>query len=677
MLPKKTRTESLRAQDEALIRCLRVKLSEHERRYYIEDNPIISDAEYDALMKRLQELEAQYPETVTPDSPTQRVGGGLSSNFASVAHATPMLSLDNAYDESEIREWHARQIKLLGPGEKPEFLIEAKVDGLSCALTYEDGLLTHGATRGDGKTGEDITANARAIRAIPLKLRGQPLARLELRGEVFINTEDFARINTAEQKNGREPFVNPRNCAAGSLRQKDPAVTASRRLRFLVHSFGLWQGGPQPTSQLAFLLACREMGLAVSPVRHLAKDIEGIIAFYQAFRDKELPKLPFAVDGIVVKVDSQIQQRQLGATAKSPRWAVAFKYPAQQASTKVKEVVFSVGRTGIITPVAKLDAVFCGGVTISSVTLHNFAEIERLGVRIEDTVFIERAGEVIPKVVKVVSTLRTGREKAIHPPQACPSCGGRVAKEEEFVAYRCDNPSCPAQLKRTLLHFASRPAMDIAGLGRAAVEQLVELSLLKDMADIYALTSEDLLRLELFAEKKAQNLLREIERSRCQPLAKLIYGLSIRHVGTKTAETLSELFSLKDLARASLEELQRIPEVGPVVAESIVSFFKAPEVRILIERLKSAGLNFKKIQATIDAALPLRGKVFVFTGELSCLGRTKAEEKIKLLGGKASSSVCAKTSFVVAGVNPGSKFEKAKKLGLRILREADFLKLIK
>lgn len=656
---------------------LRSEIREHDWRYYVADAPIISDAEYDQLTRRLKDLEKQFPEAITPDSPTQRVSGLVSSDFKPVAHAAPMLSLDNTYDEDDIREWHARITKLLPASEKPEFLVEAKIDGLSCALTYEGGRLVGAATRGDGETGEDVTPNVRAIRAIPLKLQDAFPKRLELRGEVFLNFADFEKINQDEEAAGREPFVNPRNCAAGSLRQKDPAVTARRRLRFCAHSHGLWERGPAVESQQAFLKSCERMGLPVSPVRHLAKDMDGVIRFYHEFKENGLPKLAFAADGLVVKIDSFAQQRRLGTTAKSPRWAVAFKYPAQQASTRIKEVVFSVGRTGVITPVAKLDPVFCSGVTISSVTLHNFDEIERLGVRVGDRVFIERAGEVIPKVVKVIRESRTGREKAILPPESCPSCGGRVAKEEEFVAFRCDNPSCPAQIKGRLLHFASRPAMDITGLGEAVVDQLADSGRVKSVADIYTLTKEDLLKLELFADKKADNLLNEIARSRHRDLAKLIYALGIRHVGEKTAEVLSELFGLEDLSKAKAEELEKIPEVGPVVAQSISGFFSSSEVRHLLERLKKAGINFRKNEKKIDGALPLRGQVFVFTGELSSMSREEAEEKVKALGGKTSSSVSAKTGYVVAGANPGSKFAKAKELGVKTLNEEQFLKLVK
>ncbi len=665
MAPKKTPAE---------IERLRAEIREHDRRYYVEDAPTISDTEYDRLMKRLQDLEAAHPESAAPDSPTRRVAGAASSDFKPARHAAPMLSLDNAYGEDEVRDWHKRVLKGLPPGDRPEFVVEAKIDGLSCALTYEDGRLTRAATRGDGEVGEDVTANVRTMRSIPLLLGGPAAERLEVRGEIFLNFEDFRRINEAEEKAGREPFVNPRNCAAGSLRQKDPSVTAGRRLRFFAHSYGLWQGGPPLASHGEFLDSCRRAGLPVGPVRERFTDLERLIAYFTEFKETVMPGLPFAVDGLVVKVDSYARQARLGATAKSPRWAIAFKYPAQQASTTVSDVVYSVGRTGAITPVAKLAPVFCGGVTISSVTLHNFAEVERLGVRVGDRVLIERAGEVIPKVVKVVERARRGR--VIEPPAACPSCGGRVVREEEFVAYRCDNPSCPAQVKRRLLHFASRPALDIQGLGEQVVDQLVDSGRVKDVAGLLALTKQDLLGVELFADKRAENLLAQIEACRKRPLDKLLYGLGIPHVGEKTAETLAAAFDLESLASAEAAELERIPEVGPIVAGAVASFFRSPEVRRLLAALKKEGLDFSRL-APRAAGAKFAGKTFVFTGELKAMTREEAEEKAKALGAKTSGSVSAKTSYVVAGEAAGSKLRKARELGVAVLTEDEFLELLR
>lgn len=656
----------------AEIERLRREIREHDRLYYLESAPKISDSEYDALMRRLAQLEAEFPQARTPDSPTRRVSGGLSSDFKPVRHARPMLSLDNAYDEEEIRLWHERVLKGLGAAAAAlEYLVEPKIDGLSCALSYEDGVLSRAATRGDGETGEDVTLNVRTLRSVPLRLEGKPPRSLELRGEVFLNESDFRRINEEMEKEGREPFVNPRNCASGSLRQKDPRITARRRLRFYVHSFGIWEGGPDIDSQSSFLEACARMGLPVAPSRRF-KGIDGVIEHYRRFRETEIAKLPFAIDGLVVKVDSFEHQARLGSTAKSPRWAIAFKYPAQQASTRVWEVIFSVGRTGTITPVAKVEPVFCAGVTISSVSLHNFDEIGRLGLHEGDRVLVQRAGEVIPQLVKVVEHGEGERE--ITPPKTCPSCGSRVIKEREFVAYYCGNPSCPAQIKRTLLHFASRPAMDIQGLGEAVVDALVDSGRVKTISDLYSLRQEDLLALPLFAEKRARNLLEQIEASKNRTLPHLLFGLGIRHVGEKTAETLCEHFDLRALSRASQEELQRLPEIGPVVAAAIAEFFRTPEPRRLLDALEAAGLDFRKVKARREG-LKFSGKTFVFTGELASMTREQAEEKVKSLGGKASGSVSAKTSFVVAGEKAGSKLKKARDLGVAILSEQEFLRM--
>lgn len=655
----------------AEIQKLRKEIREHDRRYYLEAAPVVSDAEYDALMQRLRELEAKHPELVAPDSPTQRVGGGPSSDFKPVRHALPMLSIDNTYDAEETQAWDARVRRLLN-GE-PEYVVEAKIDGLSCALTYADGALAVAATRGDGEVGEEVTPNVRTLRSVPLALAGEVPKKLDVRGEVFLSREEFERINQQQKEAGREPFVNPRNCAAGSLRQKDSRITASRKLRFLAHSFAVWEGAGRPESHSEFLARCGELGLPANPVLLKTRDIKEVIGFHAAFREEGLPKLPYDIDGLVVKVDAFAAQRRLGSTNKSPRWAIAFKYPAQQASATVEDVLFSVGRTGTITPVARLIPVFCGGVTITNVTLHNFAEVERLGIHAGDKILVQRAGEVIPQVVKVVG--HPGPCKTVKPPSSCPVCGGKVVKEEEFVAYYCDNPDCPAQLKRTLLHFSSRAAMDIQGFGEAVVDQLVDSGKVRSIADIYSIKTEDLLKLELFAEKRAENLVAQIDASRSRPLTKLVYGLGIRHVGERTASQLAEVFSLDELAKASAEELQRVPEIGPVVAASIAEFFSTSEVRKLLERLKKAGLDFKLVKRA-KADTELSGRSFVFTGELETMTREQAEEKVKALGAKASSSVSGKTSFVVAGPNAGSKLEKAKTLGVPVLDEKQFLELV-
>ncbi len=653
---------------------LRAEIRGHDRRYYVEDRPTISDGDYDALMRRLQELEEKHPEWITPDSPTRRVGGTPSADFAPVRHAAAMLSLDNAVSPEEFNDWAGRLARQLGPGVAPQFLIEPKIDGLSCALTYEDGVLTRGATRGDGETGEDVTANVRTIRSVPLKLAAPFPRRLEVRGEVFIRCEDFSLVNQAETLAGREPFVNARNCAAGSLRQKDPRVTAGRRLRFLAHSFGLWEDGPPVEGQEEFLGAVSRMGLPVSSLTRRCDSPADVIAFWRKFQERQRPRLGFAVDGLVVKVDSFELQRRAGSTAKSPRWSVAFKYPAPQARTIVESVDFSVGRTGTVTPVAKVKPVFCAGVTISSISLHNFAEIERLGLRVGSEVLIERAGEVIPKVVRVIVG-KAAAGKPIAPPRRCPSCGSPVSKDAEFVAYRCHNPSCPAQLKRGLLHFASRPALDIQGFGPAVVDQLVDNGRIKNFADIFSLAKEDLSKLELFAEKKALNLLEQIDSSRKRPLSRLIYALGIRQVGEKTAETLAGQYSLDELAQAPAAELQKIPEIGPIVGAAIAEFFGAPPVRELIRRFKTAGLDLSRSRSS-PAGGKFAGKTFVFTGELSSLTRDEAASKVKERGGRTSSSISAKTAFVVVGDQPGSKLARARALSVAVIGEADFLALL-
>ncbi|MDX6769196.1 MAG: NAD-dependent DNA ligase LigA [Elusimicrobiota bacterium] len=654
---------------EAEVAALRREIAAHDRRYHQEDAPTIGDSEYDALVARLKALEEAHPELKSPDSPTEKVGGGLlGSSFAPVKHARPMLSLDNTYSADDIRAWGERVLKGLPPGARPRFIVEPKLDGLSCALTYEHGRFTRAATRGDGETGEDVTENARNVEQVPERLKNYPVF-LEVRGEIVLHFKDFEAVNAAEKAAGRPGFVNPRNCAAGSLRQKDPWVTAERHLKFYAHSYGVWEEPLESHSE--FLETCAAAGFTVEP-HFRADSIEAVIGHYERFK-AELPGLPYAVDGLVVKVDDFAQQRRLGFTAKSPRWAVAFKYPAQQVTSTVKAVEFSVGRTGAITPVAKVEPVFCGGVTISSVTLHNFEEIERLGLAVGDRVLIERAGEVIPKVVKVSEKGR--KRTAVRPPRKCPDCGGVVEKEAELVAYYCANPSCPAQLRRTLQHFASRAAMDVAGLGESAVDQLVGRGLVKDVAGLYALKKEDLLGLELFADLKADNLLKQLEASKSKTLDRVIYALGIRHVGEKTAEVLAERFDIDSLLEASVDGFQRVPDVGPIVAASLHSFFSSADGRGLIERLRSHGVRMTPPERRAASTWEHAGKTFVFTGELS-VPREEAEELVKAAGGKTSGSVSAKTGFVVAGEAAGSKLKKAKELGVTVLTEAQFRELL-
>ena len=648
---------------------LKKLINYHNNLYYNLDNPILSDTQYDELYKQLKDLEDQYPQYRTKNSPTQRVGGQAGALFSPVKHAVPMLSLDNSYSPDDIREWYARAEKILQRSDF-EMVVEAKIDGVSCSLTYENGILVTAASRGDGKVGEDITANARTIQNIPQKIENAPAGLLEIRGEVYLEKKDLDELNRKQILLAENTFANTRNAAAGSLRQKDPQMTAQRPLKFFAHSFGT--GAIAADSFSGFIDLCKQWGFAVCPARTKTSQISEVIRFYHQFESSR-HQLPFDVDGLVVKVNRFDFQRILGITAKSPRWAIAFKYPAPQATTTVKNILFSVGRSGVITPVAELTPVSVGGVTISNATLHNFDEIKRLGLRVGDSVIIERAGEVIPKVVKVAE--HKGLQEVI-PPEICPSCAGPVYKEPDEVGYYCVNPSCPAQLRARLLHFASRGAMDIEGLGDVVMDQLLENRYITDFADIYNLTFLHLLNLENFKDKKAQNLLDAIEASKQKPLSRLLFALGIAFVGAKTAEILADRFRTLDaLKNASLEELQGVREVGEIVSKSIYDFFRNPRAQEQIERLRAAGLNFTQPKKELAGNI-LEGKTLVFTGELKTMSRTEAELLAKEYGGKASGSVSKKTSYVVAGEAAGSKLKKAQELGVPVLSEDEFLTLI-
>ncbi len=648
---------------------LKKLINYHNNLYYNLDNPILSDTQYDELYKQLKDLEDQYPQYRTKNSPTQRVGGQAGTLFSPVKHATPMLSLDNSYSPDDIREWYARAEKAL-QNNTFEMVVEAKIDGVSCSLTYENGILVTAASRGDGKTGEDITANARTIQNIPHRLENAPTGLLEIRGEVYLEKKDLEELNKKQELLGENTFANTRNAAAGSLRQKDPLITAQRPLKFFAHSFGA--GDIAADSFSGFIDLCKQWGFSICPARTKTTQISEVIRFYNQF-EASRHQLPFDVDGLVVKVNRFELQRILGVTAKSPRWAIAFKYPAPQATTVVNHILFSVGRSGVITPVAQLEPVAVGGVTISNATLHNFDEIKRLGLRVGDRVIIERAGEVIPKVVKVAEHL--GQTEVL-PPAICPSCGGPVYKEPDEVGYYCVNPSCPAQLRGRLLHFAARGAMDIDGLGDVVMDQLLENKYVSDFADIYNLTFLHLLHLENFKDKKAQNLLDSIEASKQKPLARLLFALGIAFVGAKTAEILADRFRTLDaLKNASLEELQSVREIGEIVSHSIYDFFRDPRALEQVERLRAAGLNFTQPKKEL-AGNVLDGKTLVFTGELNTMTRTEAERLAKEYGGKASGSVSKKTSYVVAGAEAGSKLKKAQELGVPVLTEEEFLQMI-
>ncbi|MCX5782026.1 MAG: NAD-dependent DNA ligase LigA [Elusimicrobia bacterium] len=654
---------------------LRKEIRRYDYLYYVLNKPEIADYEYDQLLKRLDLLEKQYPEYQTPDSPTQRVGGKASPTFNPVKHSIPMLSLDNTYSEEEFKDWYERVEKGLN-GEYPEFVVELKIDGVSANLIYENGILVTGATRGDGETGEDITPNIKTIRSIPLRLMiDNPPSYLEVRGEVYMEKKGFLDLNKKMSEIGEPLFANSRNAAAGSLRQKNPKITAERPLKFLVHSLGNISG-KEFANHWEFMKFCNKIGFMTDPNTRVSRSINEVIKLHRLMEEKR-DTIPFEIDGIVVKVNSIKHQKILGFTAKSPRWAVAFKFKAREATTRVNNIRAQIGRTGIITPVADLEPVEISGVTVSRATLHNFDEIKRLDVMIGDTVLVERAGDVIPKVVKVIETKRSGNEKPFPVPTECPVCHNPITKEkEEEVAYRCINPSCPAQIEKGLFHFGKRAAMDIVGLGDVVIAQLVRNKTVKTFADIYALKKDDLFKLELFKDKKTQNLLDAVEKSKKQPLSRLLFAFGIRHVGEKAAWVLAEKFGNMDkLIPATFEDLTSINEVGPIMAQSIVDFFSQDSVKKLIKQLKDCGVNMAEPKKE-KKSQPLAGKTIVLTGELKSFSRNDAEKKIREFGGNPTSSVSKKTDFVVAGEDPGSKFEKAKGLGVKIISESEFLKLI-
>jgi DNA ligase (NAD+) len=653
---------------------LREKIRKHCYHYFVLNQPEITDAEYDKLMCRLKELEISYPQYVSPNSPTQRVSEQPLTGFKSVKHRIPMLSLDNTYSAEEIKEWDKRIKKIL-PDENIEYVVELKIDGIGVSLVYEEGVLFQGLTRGNGEVGSDITLNVRTIKSIPLRLKGIPPGRLEVRGEIFMGRVDFISLNKEREKNNQESFVNPRNAVGGSLKLLDPRITSKRKLDCFIHSFGFMEGEEEFISHWQFLKEAGKLGLKVNPHIKLYKNIEEVIKYCNKWAEKK-EELDYEIDGVVVKVNSLLSQKKMGFTLKSPRWAIAYKFPAKQSTTTLKKIIIQVGRTGVLTPVAELEPVECGGVTISRATLHNFDEIKRLGIRIKDRVVIERSGEVIPKIVKVIESVRTGKEEEFKIPEVCPECLVKITKEKGEVFYRCINPFCSAQLERGLVHFASRNAMDIEGMGKAVVEQLILNKLVDDFADIYFLKKEDLFKLELFKEKKASNLLGNIEKSKQKPLSCLLFGLGIHHVGEKGAELLAARYdSLDQLIKTKKEELEGIYEIGSVMAESIVNFFLQDSVKKLIEKFKKAGLILKEEKKELKTQT-LKEKVFIFTGELKGFSRSEAQKTVKALGASVSSSVSKRVTFVVAGEHPGSKYEKAKKLNLAILNEDEFIQML-
>jgi DNA ligase (NAD+) len=656
---------------------LRDKLRYHEYRYYILDEPEISDAAYDGLMNRLKELETAYPELVTPDSPTVRVGGAPREGFQTVRHARAMLSLDNAFSYDGLREWD-RRVREGSGREKIEYIAEHKFDGLSISLQYEDGFLVRGVTRGDGATGEDVTPNVKTIRSIPLQVdpailkKAKLAASFEVRGEVLMTRKAFEALNRQQEKIGGKIFVNARNSAAGAVRVLDPSITAARRLDFF--AYYLFVDGKVPFAKHSESLSVlKQLHFRASDDWKLCNGIDAVTEYCDTW-DSKREKLAYEIDGVVIKVNSTGIQNELGFTSKAPRWAIAFKYPARQETTVVNDIRVNVGRTGALTPVAFLEPVQVGGVTVSRSTLHNMDEVARLGVQIGDTVLIERAGEVIPHVLKVLKEGKNRRPFLM--PKECPECGSAIHHVEGEVAYRCVNAACPAKRKESLLHFASRHAMNIDGLGDKIVDQLVDKGLAKDVADLYTLKEGDVAGLERMAEKSAQNLLLEIAGSKKSSLARLIYALGIFSVGERTGQLLAEHFSsLEELAAAKEEQLEAVHEVGPKVAASIVEFFSEPANRQLIKKLNKVGVHPTAEKRKVKSD-KFAGKSFVFTGGLANRSREEAAELVQQHGGKISSSVSKKTDYVVVGTDPGSKYDKAKELGVTILTELEFDKII-
>lgn len=664
-----------KTQAKKVVEKLRKDINLHNYRYYVLDDPLISDFEYDKLLQELAQIENQFPELITPDSPTQRVGGEPIKEFKSVTHSPLMLSLDNTYTYDELKSFDTRVRKVLS---QVNYIVEQKVDGVAVSLKYQDGKFIQGATRGDGVVGDDITINLKTINSIPLQVmtKDKSLHTFEIRGEVFLTKKQFAKLNQEREEQGEILFANPRNAAAGSLKLLDPRLVAQRGLDIFVHTI------PKPLSRtfisdyqtLQFL---KKVGFKIIPHSDLFKSIEQVIEYCEQWKEQR-HKLPYEVDGMVVKIDSFEARARLSETQKSPRWAVAYKYPPMQATTKIEEIIFSVGRTGVVTPVAKMTPVFLSGSTISHATLHNFDEIKRKDIRVNDTVIIEKAGEVIPQVIKVILEKCPQRSKPPQPPQKCPACHAHLFQESGEVALRCVNASCPAQIKGRLFHFASRSAMDIKGLGWVMVNTLVDKKLIQDFADLYALTYHELIKLERMADKSVNNLLQAINNSKNKPYRKILFAFGIRHIGIHAARLLVANFpSIDKLSNASFDALSSIKGIGPTVAESITNFFEDKENIKLINRLKKIGLNFTETFTITPAKSVFSEKTFVLTGTLKNYTREKATEIIISLGGNVSSAVSKNTDYILAGAEPGSKYYKAKTLGIKIITESEFDKMIK
>lgn len=658
------------------IDALRKEIREHNYHYYVEDNPEIPDAEYDRLLRELEKLEAEHPELITEDSPTQRVGAEPLKAFSQVTHRVPMLSLGNAFSAEEVEEFDQRNREKLDVDEI-EYAVEPKLDGLAISLRYENGELVQGATRGDGTTGENVTHNVRTIQAIPLKLRGDDVPTLlEVRGEIFMPKKGFEELNRRQQEVGEKTFANPRNAAAGSLRQLDPKITASRPLSIYVYALGEVSDYFEIKTHFNMLQQLKSWGLPVCPEIRLVKGAQGCLDYYAYLAEKR-NALAYEIDGVVYKINDFQQQQQMGFVAKAPRWAIAHKFPAQEEMTVIEDIDVQVGRTGALTPVARLKPVFVGGVTVTNATLHNQDEIDRKDIRIGDTVIIRRAGDVIPQVVKVVLSKRQPGAKKFHLPKHCPVCGSEVFKDEGEAIYRCSGGLyCPAQQKEAIKHYASRKAMDIDGLGDKLVEQFFEEKLIENIADLYQLKFDDLVKLERMGEKSAQNLLDAIEKSKDTTLARFLYSLGIREVGEATATALANYFlSLEEVKKADAETLQKVPDVGPVVANHIVHFFRQPHNIEVIEKIIAAGVHWPKPEIKVSGQV-LDKMTFVLTGTLSDMSRSEAKAKLQALGAKVTGSVSKKTHYVIAGADPGSKVDKAEKLGVRVLSEDEFRELL-
>ncbi len=657
---------------------LRSKIRYHDRKYYVENMPEVTDYDYDQLMKELERLERAYPQLITSDSPTQRVSGEPIPSFTSIEHRIPMLSIENTYSEEELREFDKRIRRMLKHEGIIEYVVELKIDGVAITLWYEKGVLMRGATRGDGFRGDDVTANLRTVKDIPLKFLCKDNKNippvLEIRGEIYLPNKEFKRLNQEREEAGEPQFANPRNATAGSLKLLDPHITARRPLHIFAYAFGYYENGGF-SSHLECLETIKEFGLPVNPHYKLCRNIDEVISYCNSWETKR-NDLDYQVDGMVVKVNLLEHHDKLGSTSKAPRWVMSYKYHPEEAITRIEEIRVQVGKTGALTPVAKLSPVQLSGTTVSRATLHNFDEVERKDIRVGDYVAVQKAGEIIPQVVKVIKERRTGNEKPFKVPKRCPVCKSDVLKEE--VCLRCYNPLCSAQAKRRIMYFASRNAMDIEGLGPALIEQLVDKNIIGDYADAYSLTFDDLVSLERMGEKSARNLLNAIEKSKTRDLHRLTCALGIQQVGSHAAEVLSKHFdSLDKLIGASVEELEEIHEIGNIMARSIVNFFSNSNTKEVIDKLKTAGVNTKAKRKEETVVSKIAGKSFVITGALNGYSRNEIEDLIKGLGGKVSSAVSSKTDFLVVGESPGSKLEKARRLGIILLTKEDFENLIK